>query len=699
MMKRITWGLLFILISVLSLTGCEKGKKALQDNSPSMTAGELKNKYKDSDKYVFQDKVYTINDDEVLKLGEIDTMKGGAENLIGEDAFVLYKDYELKYELAPSTFNLDDMNLEISPDAYSEELASTKNTQLTGDALSGAGNWGIYDNLYLVQYYDMETGARMEKPYIYLVKVNHPDIKLTAPQINMVMTEDGQLKLTWEPVQGASSYLVIKETLRDESYAVNSTFWDLGEVKEPQWYSGEGTRDMMAYEVYSDDDKNDPDKENDLKFQEEISRPPATYRIFVVALDEQRQMSTLSNFVNSADFIGKLPVDFAEYTYQKEYGKDTYDKIEGIKNLPEKLPLIMADGSVRNYSVNYDKDKIDRMELSYNKTYSMEIPYQLSHSIFTGSFSVTDPAEDYMKLMDEKIAGIEKASLTGTLEERVVVENAKEIEVDKALYSDSVPEVPVKVIADSALEEYLAANFYAGKEFIDMSNFPQGQEGNALGRAITAVKEKNLLLPSILSYYYSDEKKLIQVRYDDWKEGELEEMQNKVVSVVDEVINDSMSDLEKAEALNQYLVDNAEYDYDAYAQNKEYTKVLESSASPEEKSEAYAKFILPYNDVYEAKGVLINKTGVCASYAKAFELLGTQAGLECAYITGESSSGDSHAWNYVKIDGQWRVMDVTWNDTTDSGNSEEYFNLALNDPLYTESHYPDAEFAAEYPAQ
>ncbi|MGC4019538.1 MAG: transglutaminase domain-containing protein [Muricomes sp.] len=93
------------------------------------------------------------------------------------------------------------------------------------------------------------------------------------------------------------------------------------------------------------------------------------------------------------------------------------------------------------------------------------------------------------------------------------------------------------------------------------------------------------------------------------------------------------------------------------------------------------------------KGVLQKNKGVSEGYAKAFAALGMAAGLDCVYVTGENASGDSCAWNYVKIDGQWKVVDAAKNDAGDSKNTEEYFNLALDNPLYTESHYPDAEFS------
>ncbi len=56
---------------------------------------------------------------------------------------------------------------------------------------------------------------------------------------------------------------------------------------------------------------------------------------------------------------------------------------------------------------------------------------------------------------------------------------------------------------------------------------------------------------------------------------------------------------------------------------------------------------------------------VCEGYARAFKLLCDELGIPCMLITGEGVSGDvteSHMWNYVKVDGAWYAVDVTWDD-------------------------------------
>ena len=57
---------------------------------------------------------------------------------------------------------------------------------------------------------------------------------------------------------------------------------------------------------------------------------------------------------------------------------------------------------------------------------------------------------------------------------------------------------------------------------------------------------------------------------------------------------------------------------------------------------------------------------MCAGYANLFVALARAAGLDAAYLTGNVRSedgelaGTSHAWNAVRIDGYWALLNVTW---------------------------------------
>lgn len=76
-------------------------------------------------------------------------------------------------------------------------------------------------------------------------------------------------------------------------------------------------------------------------------------------------------------------------------------------------------------------------------------------------------------------------------------------------------------------------------------------------------------------------------------------------------------------------------------------------------------------------GVLIDHVAVCEGYAKTMQMLLNAKNIENVFVTGKSGS-DTHAWNQVKISGQYYNLDVTWDDNDiygDKGISYEFFNV------------------------
>ena len=111
---------------------------------------------------------------------------------------------------------------------------------------------------------------------------------------------------------------------------------------------------------------------------------------------------------------------------------------------------------------------------------------------------------------------------------------------------------------------------------------------------------------------------------------------NKAKDIVSSVTNSSMSDLEKELALHEYVVKNTSYDYDNYINER-----------------------VPA-DSYTAYGTLINRKAVCQGYADTMKLLLNLAGIEAKVVVGYAK--EPHAWNLVKIDGEYYHLDATMYD-------------------------------------
>ena len=92
-----------------------------------------------------------------------------------------------------------------------------------------------------------------------------------------------------------------------------------------------------------------------------------------------------------------------------------------------------------------------------------------------------------------------------------------------------------------------------------------------------------------------------------------------------------------------------------------------------------------------------NWTSVCAGYAKASKYLLDQLGVECIYVTGDAS-GEAHAWNIVRCDGQYYCYDATWGDPLyQEGigvemDTTSYEYLCCPDSMLSRTHTPDPAY-------
>jgi transglutaminase/protease-like cytokinesis protein 3 len=105
----------------------------------------------------------------------------------------------------------------------------------------------------------------------------------------------------------------------------------------------------------------------------------------------------------------------------------------------------------------------------------------------------------------------------------------------------------------------------------------------------------------------------------------------------------------------------------------------------------------------DAEAVFARKTAVCEGYARLMVALGKAANVEIAYVTGyirdsrrrlsldetgqPDLDGVSHAWNAVKLDDHWYLIDATWDDPTGGEPTTTY--LFTPPHLMTYDHLPE----------
>lgn len=81
-----------------------------------------------------------------------------------------------------------------------------------------------------------------------------------------------------------------------------------------------------------------------------------------------------------------------------------------------------------------------------------------------------------------------------------------------------------------------------------------------------------------------------------------------------------------------------------------------------------------------AYSALVGGRTVCAGYARSFQYLMTELGIPCYYCTGYA--GESHAWNIIRLDGEYYNADATWDDT----NPDKYGYFNKTDSEFSTTH-------------
>lgn len=151
--------------------------------------------------------------------------------------------------------------------------------------------------------------------------------------------------------------------------------------------------------------------------------------------------------------------------------------------------------------------------------------------------------------------------------------------------------------------------------------------------------------------------------------GQREEIQQQIDASVEELlagISITDSDYAKAKYVFEILVQNV--DYDAEAENNQ--------------------------NIISA---FLNRATVCQGYACATEYLLRLLGIQSVIVTG-NANGESHAWNLVRLDGNYYYMDTTWGNSRylDSDSQmEKYVNynyLAITSEEISRTHILDTSF-------
>jgi len=234
------------------------------------------------------------------------------------------------------------------------------------------------------------------------------------------------------------------------------------------------------------------------------------------------------------------------------------------------------------------------------------------------------------------------------------------------IYNDFYEQVRSDIYSNSPLSKFFALQFINHIEEFSVVDFPEAMDISTMLDALCEAYYQNnvyiggIELNQIMYDFHSMTLKIPYALSSAEQRKLQEEITAKANSIIAQIITESMSDYQKAAAINNYLCKNAKFDSAA----KEALLSIQNGTMISN----------TYKYSQTAYGVLINQRGICQSYAEAFKLLAGKAGLTSIVVTGILNGSGSHMWNRVYANGWWLTLDVT--NSGRSVNPDEFFDMS-----------------------
>jgi hypothetical protein len=173
--------------------------------------------------------------------------------------------------------------------------------------------------------------------------------------------------------------------------------------------------------------------------------------------------------------------------------------------------------------------------------------------------------------------------------------------------------------------------------------------------------------------------------YDYWSASDLSKAKTDLKAALSSVVaeaNTFADDYEKAKFVHDYIIEFNSYDYEAFEKGDAIDAETDARVS-------------------SAYGALVSGNVMCAGYARAFDLVMHELGIESIYVSGIADGG-SHAWNLALLGGNFYHIDLTWDDLDGDPAEIRYNYFCLTDEEISVTHaiskdysYPEAT-ATEY---
>lgn len=159
--------------------------------------------------------------------------------------------------------------------------------------------------------------------------------------------------------------------------------------------------------------------------------------------------------------------------------------------------------------------------------------------------------------------------------------------------------------------------------------------------------------------------------------------------------------------ISYYTTSEQETEMDAFARNFVGSDAIKKAATPYDKVKAIYDWLCT-NVVYDHKNLndhaymlkhtayaaAINHTAVCQGYAVLFYRLALECGIDARVIAGKGKGAngwEDHAWNIVKLGGNYYLLDATWDATKELYQKPVKYDWFLKGSESFTSHNPGTE--------
>ncbi|RSX53270.1 transglutaminase [Bifidobacterium goeldii] len=563
-----------------------------------------------------------------------------------------------------------------------------------GDSISKDLGFLPSDGYYYVQYMGSD-GKKLTKPIVQFFKVANPTgVQQLDPVsgITPVVNSEGGVDISWNKLEGAKSYNVYTYIVLpqigqpgDDNFSEERTeITKIGSSKTTQLLSKDYDEvksskllDNQPETTYSQNEAFHSLAVEDQDYIDACTGSTRDYCVdvleqaggsynpdsagklyFVVSGVDAEGHESRWRAVDANDIVPSIPIGPANQTQHRQWIYNSKGVFGEDNTLEEDMEqyvytfVTMANGSTATIPSTFSEiNKTGNASWNFLVSAPGTKITNTGHLYYEGDLNAIFPQIQQ--------AALESLPKAGGVLDRVnaVTGNTDWSGYDTKKIDSDTKQSPYFIFASTDYGKYLANNILNGHEVIDITKYATDDYQVSTDDVMTEIIYQNPYMRTdsdgiSFAVRKKGDKTVMWVKYPDNYKQRQKTMADFVNANVSKFQG---SDRDKAIAIEQFLAGQMTYDYDAINFKRSGGTDSASAFDSIDASKQYPDAWSPYG--------MVSGKGVCMSYAYAYQLLGKAAGLDTRVVSGSVSGySTSHAWNYVKIDGKWLVIDATWDD-------------------------------------